>query len=627
MKGITVVPNFQRKLPVKPWMFALLVVAILSTTIAWCLNPILKAEQAPPPTPINASLIRVGISDDAMTAQDYPSTIIGATGAFSLKGLKSNTVYFQGNPTDKVTITATGIGFQLSPKQEIPTVDTDGSVDDEGVAVVQKAMPVATIPATEDLVLTVDDPKTTFPIIYNITRKGKIPQYRGVLHILKSAKSTPTKPLLFVVNVLDMTDYLRAVVPNELPIRFGVEAVKAQAVAARNYAVRPREKNWQAFDICDSQYCQAYYGQQTETPETDKLLQATQGLVALSEGKPILALYSSSHGGVAEAYPNAFSDPKTGAFPASQNYPYLTFNPDKPAAIIPYEPLSSQANLRAYLNNTTLDSFDVNAPHHRWNRTWTTLELEGVLNTTIPQLQANALTKPFVQVRWKKATSAVPVATKSFSIGSLGKITVLEYGQAGKAMTLQIDSSRATITLKKEFVIRKAFTKAGKPLPSATIVFSHLTTPATVTTPTQLIGISVDGAGFGHGVGMSQYGASRMSELGFTFDQIIQHYYPNTVMGTLPLEAQKNTPIQLDFATIAGQKAWLHLQLKQSLTALRSPLKLSLNGQPLVLNPFMGKHRVYEVTALLAATENQLLVNPHPQAGDFTVWIIFQPPK
>ena len=218
-------------------------------------------------TPINASLIRVGISDDAMTAQEYPSTTIGATGAFSLKGLKSNTVYFQGNPTDKVTITATGIGFQLSPKQEIPTIEPEGSVDDEEVGTIApKAMPIATIPATEDLVLTVDDPETTFPIIYNITRKGKLPQYRGVLQILKSGKSTPQKPLLFVVNVLDINDYLRAVVPNELPIRFGVEAVKAQAVAARNYAVRPIEKNWQAFDICDSQYCQAYYGQQTETP-------------------------------------------------------------------------------------------------------------------------------------------------------------------------------------------------------------------------------------------------------------------------------------------------------------------------------------------------------------------------
>ena len=599
----------------KRGILAIFSLVLLGSAIAWCMN-------TPPQqlTPINASLIRVGISDDAMTAQEYPSTTIGATGAFSLKGLKSNTVYFQGNPTDKVTITATGIGFQLSPKQEIPTIEPEGSVDDEEVGTIApKAMPIATIPATEDLVLTVDDPETTFPIIYNITRKGKLPQYRGVLQILKSGKSTPQKPLLFVVNVLDINDYLRAVVPNELPIRFGVEAVKAQAVAARNYAVRPREKNWQAFDICDSQYCQAYYGQQTETPETDKLLQATQGLIALSEGQPILALYSSSHGGVAEAYPNAFSDPKTGAFPAPQSYPYLTVNPDNETAVIPYEPLSNQVNLRAYLKNTELDSFDVKAPHHRWSRTWTKADLEGVLNTTSPQLQANGLTKKFVQVAWKKPAPSTP-----FTLGSLEKISVLQYGLAGKAMKVQIETSDAVISLQKEFTIRKAFTKEGKSLPSATIVFSHLTTSTTATTPTQLTGVTVDGAGFGHGVGMSQFGASRMSELGFSFDKIIQHYYPNTVMGTLPLEAKKDAPLLLNFATLKGQKAWLHLQLKQSFTALKSPLKLTLNSKPIELKPFMGKHRVYGVTSFLSGEQNQLIVNRHPQAGDFTLWVSFE---
>jgi SpoIID/LytB domain protein len=598
----------------KRGILAIFSMVLLGSTIAWCMN-------TPPQQlrPTNASLIRVGISDDAMIAQEYPSTTIGATGAFTLKGLKSNTLYFEGNATAKVVIMATATGFQLTPKQETTSTEPDFSAESEGVEIVQKAVTMANIAVTEDLVLTADDPQTSFPIVYNITRKGKMPQYRGALQILKSAKSTPKKPLLFVVNVLDINDYLRAVVPNELPIRFGVEAVKAQAVAARNYAVRPREKNWQAFDICDSQYCQAYYGQQTETPETDTLLQATQGLIALSEGQPILALYSSSHGGVAEAYPNAFSDPKTGAFPAPQTYPYLTVNPDNETAVIPYEPLSNPANLRAYLNNTELNSFDVKAPHHRWSRTWTEAELEGVLNTTIPQLQANGLTKKFVQVAWKNPTCTTP-----FILGSLEKITVLQYGLAGKAMKLQIETSEATVTLQKEFTIRKAFTKEGKALPSATIVFSHLTSPATATTPTQLTGITVDGAGFGHGVGMSQFGASRMSELGFSFDKIIQHYYPNTTLGTLPLEAKRDVPLQLNFATLKGQKAWLHLQLKQSFTALKSPLKLTLNNRPIELKPFMGKHRLYGVSSFLSDEHNQLIVNRHPQAGDFTLWISYE---
>jgi SpoIID/LytB domain protein len=607
----------QRRIkPLKLWMLVLLVVAILGTTVAWCLNP--SAETI---TPINASLIRVGISDDAMTAQEYPSTTVGATGAFTLKGLKTGTTFAiveenepcpqdeHCNKSTQFTVTATATGFTVQPKYQYTGISPSPEYLQLG-----EGKPIA---VTEDIILAVKNPEQAYGYIANITRKGKIPQYRGALQILKSAKSTAQKPLLFVVNVLDINEYLRAVVPNELPIRFGVEAVKAQAVAARNYAVRPREKNWQAFDICDSQYCQAYYGQQTETPETDTLLQATQGLIALSEGQPVLALYSSSHGGVAEAYPNAFSDPKTGAFPAPQNYPYLTVNPDNQTAIIPYQPLSNEANLRAYLKNTTLDSYDVKAPHHRWSRTWTKADLESVLNTTIPQLQANSLTKKFVQVAWKK-----PAKTSPFLLGSLEKITVSQYGLAGKAMKLQIETSDAVVALQKEFVIRKAFTTQGQALPSATIAFNHLTNTATGL----LEGIAVDGAGFGHGVGMSQYGASRMSELGFSFDKIIQHYYPNSVMGTLPLEAKKDVPLQLNFATLSGQKAWLHLQLKQSFTALKTPVKLTLNSRAIELKPFVGKHRLYGVTSFLSGDHNQLIVNKHPQAGDFTLWVSYEAP-
>src|SRR5207247_2309085 len=73
--------------------------------------------------------------------------------------------------------------------------------------------------------------------ITSITRKGIPPSYRGVFELVP-AKSSPEK--FSAVNVLPMQDYLKAVVPNELPIQYGYEAVKAQAVAARNYAIHPR---------------------------------------------------------------------------------------------------------------------------------------------------------------------------------------------------------------------------------------------------------------------------------------------------------------------------------------------------------------------------------------------------
>ena len=168
------------------WLMILLLLASIGSVVAWCLNPSPK-----PALPINASLIKVGLSDDAMTAQEYPATTIGATGAFTLKGLKSNKLYFQGDSLDKVTITATATGFQVTTQQKTATMDADFSAKTKGEDLNPPITPAAlTSLVTEDLALTTDSPETTFPMVYSITRKGKNPQYRGVLHILKSAKSS-----------------------------------------------------------------------------------------------------------------------------------------------------------------------------------------------------------------------------------------------------------------------------------------------------------------------------------------------------------------------------------------------------------------------------------------------------
>jgi stage II sporulation protein D len=78
------------------------------------------------------------------------------------------------------------------------------------------------------------------------------------------------------VNVLPLEDYLKGVVPNELPVRFGLEALKAQAVAARNYTIRPRTRVYHNFDVCDSVQCQVYFGANTEHPLSNKAIEETK---------------------------------------------------------------------------------------------------------------------------------------------------------------------------------------------------------------------------------------------------------------------------------------------------------------------------------------------------------------
>ena len=153
---------------------------------------------------------------------------------------------------------------------------------------------------------------TGFLYIPNLKRAGKTAIYRGTFELTKS----DSKDNLFsVVNVLDIQSYLRGVVPNEMPVKFGLEALKAQTVTARNYVLKPREKNYHNFDVCDSVACQVYYGAGSESELSDRAIAETENIVAMSNGELILALYSSTAGGYTEDYENAFFDAAPKGFP------------------------------------------------------------------------------------------------------------------------------------------------------------------------------------------------------------------------------------------------------------------------------------------------------------------------
>lgn len=129
-----------------------------------------------------------------------------------------------------------------------------------------------------------------------VTQEGR--PYRGVLEIRVTDRGT-----LLVVNELNLEQYLRGVVPEELgPGAFPeLEALKAQAVAARTYAYANRGQFAEAgFDICDTPRCQVYGGQASEHPLSDRAVAETAGEILVFDGQPINALYTSTCGGHTE---------------------------------------------------------------------------------------------------------------------------------------------------------------------------------------------------------------------------------------------------------------------------------------------------------------------------------------
>ncbi len=136
--------------------------------------------------------------------------------------------------------------------------------------------------------------------------------YRGVIEVRPAPGGALT-----VVNVVGLQDYLKGVVPNELsPQVFPeLEALKAQAIAARTYAIRNRGQfQAQGYDLCATPTCQVYRGFSSEHPLSSQAVDDTRGQVATYQAAPINALYTSTCGGHTEDGENIF---ETGA-------PYLT---------------------------------------------------------------------------------------------------------------------------------------------------------------------------------------------------------------------------------------------------------------------------------------------------------------
>lgn len=435
------------------------------------------------------NLIRVGISTSNFSSMEYKEISLTSDAGFIATDKKTNSELVKATPKDVLK-------FQI---------------DKDSFIIYQNEQKIA-----ENIIGPIEIiAENNFPLqIVGLKRNGKQAAYRGIFEITK----TPCKSnKLSVINVLPLEEYLRGVVPNELPVSFGLEALKAQAIAARNYALRPRDKINKLYDVDDSVRSQVYFGANTEKPLSDQAIKETRGLLALYDGNPILALYSSTAGGYTESYDNAFSEPGSEKFPA-KSLPYLTGKPD----IEGTSDLRSEEEAKAFYSSSP-QTFDNASGYYRWTRSWTEEELRKELNQNLDKNYNSTLINPKFE--------------KDADIGKIKKLEVLSRGVSGKIIEICVTTENGSWSIKKELLIRRIFTNKGKALPSANVVFDLAYDEAGI-----LVKIDALGGGLGHGVGMSQYGAGFMSKNGYTFDQIIQHYYDGVSIGTMPTVVTLSTP-------------------------------------------------------------------------------------
>lgn len=425
--------------------------------------------------------------------------------------------------------------------------------------------------------------------VKGLTRKGKPALYHGAFEVVQKED----RKGFYLVNLIETQEYLKGVVPNEMPVRFGLEALKAQAVAARNYVLTPRTQAYKEFNVVDSVASQVYFGVNTEADLATRAVMETDGIVALYNNEPILALYSSTAGGYTESYSYAFSDPLTKMFPA-MNKPYLVAVPDKKE----FKSLENEEDAKKFYE-TKIPAFDIESPYYRWQKEWAVGELENVLKSTM--------------IAQSKTGFIHPAFKQGDDLGKIKDIKVMKRGTSGKVVELELMTSKGCYRIAKELVIRRVFQKDGISLPSANVVFEKkLDNYGNVTD------IVAYGGGFGHGVGMSQYGAGYMAtKLNQPYYNILRHYYTGINLGTMPVTVCGNEVKQTFWAPIGRAQ----LVITNSTAA---KIAVMINGKtvefPVMKTVFQKDYRI-DISRYIEDGSNTIVFYPPTLGRAVTLYV------
>ena len=339
---------------------------------------------------------------------------------------------------------------------------------------------------------------TVNPVV--VTASDGLVTIDGVVYRGKGEARMNGTGTLAGINELPLEQYLYGVVPRELPptsLWGHPEAQKTQAVAARTYAMRGLGKRGtDGYDLLATTSDQVYGGYDAEEPVSNAAVDATAGVVATYQGALIDALFSSTAGGHTANSEEAFSS----------ELPYLRGVPDRDLD----GQWDNQADktLEKFLKNDKpklllkeqKGDFEVGfSSYYRWTYEWTMDEMSGLVSTLAG--------KP---------------------VGRVIAVNITQRGPSGRALEVQYVTENGEIyTSGKDGSTRAALkyrNAAGSVvnLPS-TRIFIEPTYAQGKSGP--VTGYRVYGAGFGHGVGMSQTGAAGMAQAGYTYDQILKHYY------------------------------------------------------------------------------------------------------
>lgn len=313
------------------------------------------------------------------------------------------------------------------------------------------------------------------------------------------------------VNIVGVEDYLLSVISSEMKASAGLEFLKAHAVISRSWVMAQVEHRqshvsrtpgpscpvsepvegaeeyikWfdhddhTLFDVCADDHCQRYQGLTMAVGDTvRKAIDQTWGLVLTSEGKICDARFSKCCGGRMELFSTCWED---------KDYPYLQPLPDTADCVEGGDVFCDTKDekiLSQVLNDYDLETKDF----YRWTTEYSRTDVSELVRRR-----------------------------SGIDFGTIRDLVPIERGPSGRLKRLKVVGDKKTMVIGKELIIRRWLSE------------SHLKSSAF---DIKWVGdrLVLDGSGWGHGVGLCQIGAAVMASKGYTFDQILLHYYPGSIL-------------------------------------------------------------------------------------------------
>ena len=305
--------------------------------------------------------------------------------------------------------------------------------------------------------------KTESVSIQSLQRACGVPSYEGVLELFCTAEG------IVIVNEVEIESYLENVVPSEMPASYEMEALKAQAICARNYVyshISSMAYPEYSANVDDSTSFQVY-GNAERNERSSEAVKATEGCALWFEGEKALTyFYSTSCGKTASA---------------EGTYPYLQ---------------------SVEVKDEEGEDFEKTLPWYRWE---TSLSEEQLVQR-LEQYNGN-------------------------EIGELIEFKIERVEESGRVREIKAIGTAGEITVESEYRIRDALANADQEIfrqDGSSISGSELLPSAFFTIMKEAEGYKIRGGGYGHGLGMSQNAANEMAKAGWNCKEILEFFYPGT---------------------------------------------------------------------------------------------------